>query len=350
MNNLFFGKINIRNVFIYITEQCNLNCDYCYFHHKKFNRKLNLRIVSSFLKLFLNHPKKNNIHFIISGGEPFLSWRLLQNTVHYIKEHFRENRIHIQTNGTFLDLKKVLFLKKRGVGIEFGIDGDLDSTVKHRKNLTLNKYKKLCKNIEICVRLNIPVSATMTVHPKETEKMLKNFAYLVSLGIKNIDITPAAFMGWNKYTISRFKENYIQIVKRIPSIGKKFLYIAEDTSAYPFSWDFSIGYDGNILPGDVYLCLPQELKTKYSIVTFQEETAQLNSNNYDFFRNEYKKNLCCSGNKKFLHRDFVITSFLILSRMVNQKIYKDNSQVMSALLSFIKDSNRILIGTAGPKN
>ena len=343
MKNNFFEKINIRNVFLYITEKCSLSCDYCYFQHKEIKHRLDRKIISAFLKVISSHPKRDSIHFIISGGEPLLSWKLLQDTVRLIKRDFKNNHIHIQTNGTYLDFQKMLFLKKFGTGIEFGIDGDFDSTTKHREGLTLNKNKKLCKNIENCVKLNLPVSATMTIHPQETEKMLKNFAYLVNLGLKNIDITPAAFMGWNKYSIYRFKKNYLQIVKKIPGIWKKFLYTAEDTPTSPVSWDVSIGYGGYVLPGDVYLCLPQELKAKYSIVTFQKGTVKLRNDNYNFFLNEYKKTLCRSRNKRFLHRDFVIASFFILDRIVKNKVYKSNSKIMSNLLSFIRDSHRILI-------
>ena len=342
MNCNFLGQIYIKNIFLYITEKCNLNCEYCYFKYKKGNHSLDFQTITTFLESIKDHPYKDNIRFIISGGEPTLSWELLREIIYYIRNNFGNNRVNIQTNGISLDYKKIIFLKKYHVGIEFGIDGNFSSS-KYRKGLTYEKFDSLCKNIQTAKELNLSTSATMTVHPDEANNLVTSLSYLVQLGIKNIDITPAAFMDWNKNSIKKFKNKYSYIVKKLSEAKKKILSIGEDLP-FPFkSWDLSLGSGGYVLPGDVYLCLPQQKKKEFSILSIKNEALQWKNNNFNFYIREYEKFLKSCCNDYFCHRDFIIASFSIINEIMKTKNYKVGTKHTIELLTFLKNANRVLI-------
>ena len=81
MNNLTQHKVksiqpNIKNyhdvfnLYINITDRCNLNCAYCYrtLEIKKSNREIPYNIINK----FINKLKINNTNITILGGEPLL--------------------------------------------------------------------------------------------------------------------------------------------------------------------------------------------------------------------------------------------------------------------------------------
>jgi sulfatase maturation enzyme AslB (radical SAM superfamily) len=329
--------INIKNIFLYITENCNLKCDYCYFKYKNRSSSSDFNTINKFLKIIEQHPKKNNIRFIISGGEPTLSWVLLKKVVCFLRENFKANRINIQTNGTMLNFKKLIFLKNYLVGTEFGIDGDLNSSMLHRKGLNDDKFRILCSNIENAVKLNLPVSATMTVHPDEISKISRNLSYLINLGLNNIDITPAAFMDWNDNCIEHFKIKYKYIIKKLSRIKKNILSIGEDMPSSNISWDIALGSNGSVLPGDVYLCLSQRKKKEFSLMDVSKKRIKYDV--LDFYIKEYETIL--NHNDSFCHRDFIIASFHIIHKIMPPE-RKLNILPIADLLAFIKNSNRVL--------
>ena len=67
----FFKKIPIKHVWIFMTENCNLSCDYCFFQDRGQKRNLSFQKVKCLLKE-LSSDKVYDI--VLSGGEPLLVW------------------------------------------------------------------------------------------------------------------------------------------------------------------------------------------------------------------------------------------------------------------------------------
>ena len=94
----------IKTVTLTLTQQCNLNCSYCYERHKS-PRKMDAETA----KKIIDYELKNSedfpfIEFDFFGGEPFLVFDLVQELTEFILENKgnRECIIFATTNGTLI--------------------------------------------------------------------------------------------------------------------------------------------------------------------------------------------------------------------------------------------------------
>lgn len=311
--------VYIQNIFIYITEKCNLNCDYCYFKDKR-GRILDFSIIKQFIDFLKGNLVIPPINFEISGGEPLLSWPLVKHTIEYIKKKFKNASVGIQTNGLFLDKDKRIFMRNNGIVLEVGLDGDFDTTNEHRKGITKRNFNNLIQNIKEGVEEGIDISCTMTVHPKEVNKLYDNFVFLSNLGLKDIDITPAALMEWNSSNIKMFEREYTKIINNRNNFQS--IFTEEDTNFFEkFFLDFSLHPPGYVFCGDAYLCLPEDVKKKYTIFNFNSR-AKLNKNMLYFYLEKYRQNLN-SFEGRMTYRDYISFSFRIINEFSNNQYLKE---------------------------
>ncbi len=130
-----------------VTENCNLNCGYCYLAEKK-NLKMSEDVAESLIKSFLDF-NNSFAHFTWIGGEPLLMSDSFFEKVMELEERHNHKRIHlsnsIQTNGIALTPERFDNLKSLGYKIGISYDGapDLQS-----QRMTEYQTNKLLENIE----------------------------------------------------------------------------------------------------------------------------------------------------------------------------------------------------------
>ena len=84
-------------VTLFLTEQCNRNCQYCDIGTSKQRNKPALYYIKKFIPLI---AKNDNITQIaLSGGEIGL---LNETTLDFIFENLKNKLLHVNTNGTFI--------------------------------------------------------------------------------------------------------------------------------------------------------------------------------------------------------------------------------------------------------
>ena len=76
----FFNYLKTQKFYLiklYITERCNLDCDYCYYKERGF-----IDANPEDVKQLLQHIPSENINgFVISGGEALLKWENFKQIV-----------------------------------------------------------------------------------------------------------------------------------------------------------------------------------------------------------------------------------------------------------------------------
>ena len=73
--------VNIKHVWIFLTDRCNLNCDYCFFKYRTNSKTLPYVYIKNLFDLMLRGKKYD---FVLSGGEPLLEWKLTKKMIHFI--------------------------------------------------------------------------------------------------------------------------------------------------------------------------------------------------------------------------------------------------------------------------
>lgn len=82
---------NFRQITLIITENCNLNCTYCYEKHKE-NSYMTFETAKKIIdKEFEEVSDKDFIQVEFFGGEPFLNFDLIKEVVEYVNENTLED-------------------------------------------------------------------------------------------------------------------------------------------------------------------------------------------------------------------------------------------------------------------
>lgn len=80
MNNMYLKKI----VTLVLTQNCNLNCSYCY-EHSKTKKTMSVETAKKIIEKEINtNDEYPEIIFEFFGGEPFLEFDLIKELYEYI--------------------------------------------------------------------------------------------------------------------------------------------------------------------------------------------------------------------------------------------------------------------------
>lgn len=109
-----------------LSEKCNLACSYCYAHDSHCNTELKVNDIKEYLDYFFSFRNKKRSISFLGGGEPFLSWNLIEYAVPYAKSKASQYKeyVHfgITTNLTILNPSMVDFIKDNHISINGSFD------------------------------------------------------------------------------------------------------------------------------------------------------------------------------------------------------------------------------------
>ena len=320
------NKFKVHFTWIYVTERCNLHCDYCFFRHMH-GREISLDAVEQLFRLFEREGTAPET-LIFSGGEAFLAKDNLFKILNEAHHRFKSTKLHIQTNGLLIDPDSIARLRELGVSLEFGIDGGFNSTAAHRCGLKPASFKKLTDTIQQCVKAGIGCGSTMTVHPHEVGNMEEGLDFLRNLGIPHIDVTPAAFMPWTPETVALFKKNYLALARR-PEL-RRVVYANEDNDwMAPGVMDLSLHPPGYLLGGDPFLCMPENKRIEFNL--WDASNGQFKPQVLAFYQRAHQ--LAHQQHAKLPYREFVCHNFELMNTMMGEKYM--NTWAINDILRFL---------------
>lgn len=267
--------VGIKHIWVFITDKCNLNCDYCFFSEKKGKYSLDAAKITALFGLL---PKARPYDFIVSGGEPLLYWAFASKLIIRIKKQFPRSEITLQTNALLLNLLKVQFLKAHGVVIEPGVDGNFVTNFRHRKGFTRKNFSVFLHSLNLIVKHKLRMNPTMTVHPEESKHMFDNFRVLLSLGLRSIDIHPALLAQWTEAACMAFLKEYKKVILYERETG---LHLVSKNYSVPISrcLDLIIQPDGFVLPNWAFMAFPYRLRRNFFIMRIDKGKVEFMENN-----------------------------------------------------------------------
>ena len=110
----------IRNAIVLLTNQCNLECPYC-FEDKNSNR-MSFETAKDVV-LFLHRSKSKNVGFTFFGGEPMLEWdSIIYPLIEWSKSEY-PTRFNMTTNGTLFTEDRLSVILTVCPGRNFNICG-----------------------------------------------------------------------------------------------------------------------------------------------------------------------------------------------------------------------------------
>ena len=149
----------VKALCLHIAHTCNLNCGYCFASQGKYHGE---RAVMSFETgkraldfLIENSGTRRNLEVDFFGGEPLMNWDVVKQLVAYArsveKQHNKNFRFTLTTNGLLIDDEVIDFLNKEMSNVVLSLDGRRDVHDLFRKDYAGNgsydrivpKFKKL---------------------------------------------------------------------------------------------------------------------------------------------------------------------------------------------------------------
>ncbi|MBR6523510.1 MAG: thioether cross-link-forming SCIFF peptide maturase [Clostridia bacterium] len=121
----------IKAMCLHIAHTCNLNCSYCFASQGKYQGERSLMSFEvgkqAFDFLIANSGTRKNLEVDFFGGEPLMNWDVVKKLVEYArsieKEHNKNFRFTLTTNGVLLDNDKIEFLNREMSNVVLSLDG-----------------------------------------------------------------------------------------------------------------------------------------------------------------------------------------------------------------------------------
>lgn len=198
-------KINspVKSMCLNVAHDCNLRCEYCFAQTGDFGGErcimppeIGRKAIDFLIEKSAN---RENIELDFFGGEPLMAWDTVVETVKYArsieKQHGKNFRFTITTNGVLLDDEKIDYINREMVNVVLSLDGRRETTDRIRKTLNgksaydviVPKFQKLVKSRTKAGKTDYYVRATFTKYNLDfTEDVL----HMRDLGFEQLSAEP----------------------------------------------------------------------------------------------------------------------------------------------------------------
>ena len=228
-SNLQFGVAPLpfthRGYYIYLTEACNLRCNYCFVSEKANDRHLTPEMavkVADFVKSDARGLKETYIHFF--GGEPLIRPTVLDYLATEFRTWAEERKIKLKlgitTNGTPLTKGNCEMLKRHDVGVQLSLDGSREGNNVHRQLMGGVQCGLRPAGAFDLVRIDNYFSyfgkerpnCRMTVTIHNVEFLATSIRELHALGFKSFSIIPDSDCGaWTRDHLARYEAKLSEV-------------------------------------------------------------------------------------------------------------------------------------------
>jgi len=182
---------NLKQLVFEVTDNCNLNCEYCaygamyYDYDERRGRYLSFDTIKQVIDFIL--PRLSNsgeiLYVSFYGGEPLLAIGVIKETVNYIKTHYKHKfvRFSMTTNGVLLE-KHIEFLKNNDFRVLVSIDGD-ENNHSYRVNKDgKNSFCSVFQNLKLIQKqhpdfFDRNIQFNSVLHDRNSEKETHGFLF-----------------------------------------------------------------------------------------------------------------------------------------------------------------------------
>jgi len=187
------GKWHVPYAVLFLTNNCNLACSYC-FASRSGQAAMSKRTAERSVEWLFENTEgfpENPLILSFFGGEPLLEFDLLKSVVTHSdtlsQKHGKSMIFSVTTNGTLLTAEMLDFMEQHNISMLFSIDGNRQTNDRFRlKKNGSSPFDTLCANAEKILQRFPKTAARMTITPESVESVFDNIIFLDQLGFSFI--------------------------------------------------------------------------------------------------------------------------------------------------------------------
>lgn len=223
-------KVELQNLCLVLSQDCNMRCIYCYENGGSFNKTRKIMDCSTIKKIvdwwISKIPQEISLVRVeFYGGEPLLNISGFMYAIEYINEKMKQLnkkvRYFVITNGTLINGEILEVLKINKVTVTLSIDGDRESQNVNRRLLgNQDSYDIVIQNLHRLLDLNVRVLARITMTQGNVKRLFNSVVSLWEAGIDEVDCIPVLT---NSEKLRIREDDLIELRKTCEMIQKKMV-------------------------------------------------------------------------------------------------------------------------------
>ena len=232
----------VKALCLHIAHTCNLNCAYCFASQGKYNGE---RDVMSFEVgkraldfLIENSGTRRNLEVDFFGGEPLMNFQVVKDLVAYArsieKEHNKNFRFTLTTNGVLVDDDVIEFANKECSNVVLSLDGRKEIHDRYRVDYAGNGswdkiVPKFQKFVEARNGKNYYMRGTFT---HANPDFLKDIQQMLDLGFSELSMEPVVCAPGDPAELT--EEDMTVVMKQYEDLAD--LMLERDKQGKPFTF------------------------------------------------------------------------------------------------------------------
>ena len=212
IENLAKRNTVLKAMCLHVAHTCNLNCEYCFASQGKYHgeRALMSYEVGKRVLDFLieNSGTRRNLEVDFFGGEPLMNWQVVKDLVAYArsieKEHGKNFRFTLTTNGMLVDDDVIEFANKEMDNVVLSLDGRKEINDHFRKTIgNVGSYDIIVPKFQKFVKArggkNYYMRGTFT---HRNPDFTNDIQTMLDLGFDELSMEPVVCPPTDKYALT----------------------------------------------------------------------------------------------------------------------------------------------------
>ena len=232
----------IKAMCLHIAHTCNLNCSYCFASQGKYQGERAIMSYEvgkrTFDFLIENSGTRRNLEVDFFGGEPLMNWNVVKKLVAYArsieKEHNKNFRFTLTTNGMLIDDEVIDFLNEEMSNVVLSLDGRPEVHDRFRKDYAgrgsyetiVPKFKRL---VEARGGKNYYVRGTFT---HENTDFTNDILHMADLGFTELSMEPVVCPPGDPYALT--EEDLPKLFEQYEILAKEMIKRKREGRGFTF--------------------------------------------------------------------------------------------------------------------
>ena len=232
----------IKALCLHVAHTCNLNCSYCFASQGKYQGEralMSFEVGKRAFDFLIEHSgSRRNLEVDFFGGEPLMNWDVVKQLVAYArsieKQHNKNFRFTLTTNGVLIDDEVIDFLNKEMSNVVLSLDGRKEINDHFRRDYAGNgSYDKIVPKFQKLVKAregkNYYVRGTFTHNNVD---FTNDLFHMADLGFTELSMEPVVCPPNDPYALT--EEDMPKIFEQYEILSKEMLKRKKEGRPFTF--------------------------------------------------------------------------------------------------------------------